>query len=187
MLAPGLAPRLRAGPRTLQPFVDAEAPVIEAGVRTGGDAAHLAVTARLDRARLSGTRAATVCAVIEVPLAARPADVRLAPLDSPSALAGRWLRGEQPGMLVAARGLRVSAGARAFVVRSPGVSDWTLAPDLRQPGVTWLQGLVVAESDRCEVAGGDTLTLPFAELYPGEPRTLDVSLDLGWGPAARSK
>ena len=187
VLAPGLAPRLRAGPQTLQPFIAADAAPLEAPVHAGGDASHLAITARLNRARLPGTRESIVCAVLEVPLRARAEDVRLAPLDSPSALAGHWLRGAPPGTVVAARGLRVSVGARTIRVRSPLISSWSLATDPRMPGVAWLQGLVARESDRCEVDPYTTLTLPFAELYPGEPQTLDVSLELTWGGSPQAR
>jgi hypothetical protein len=80
--------------------------------------------------------------------------------------------------------VRPATGGRAFVVRSPEVSSRMLAPDPGRPGVTWLQGLVARESDRCEVTRSATLTLPFVDLYPGEPRTIDVSLDLGWASAS---
>ena len=182
VLAPGLEPRLRAGPEVVQPFVADAAPVVDAAVVAGGDSAHYSVAARVERASLPGVRDGIVCSVIELPLRAPLADVHLAPVDSPSALSGRWLRGAPPPMLTAARGLRVQVGTRALTLRSPCVECWTLWSEPQAPGVTWLQGLVSRETDRCEVGPQEVQYLPFGALYPGEPPALDVRVDVTWAP-----
>ena len=51
-------------------------------------------------------------------------------------------------------------------------------PDRNEPETTWLQGLVVAQSELCELRGGDSRVFPYSVLYSGEPAILDIDVVL---------
>jgi hypothetical protein len=61
-------------------------------------------------------------------------------------------------------------GARVFV--------YTLVPDGRRPNVTWLQVLLIRQSTLCELKGKKTVTLPYQVFYPGEPKVLEVTVEV---------
>lgn len=172
--------RVRAGPTQLGPFLGADVPswgdppVVECRGRS------LVAKVRIDRGRIPGTDKGNVYVTLELPLQAGRPMLRIAPLDSPSALAGRWLRGEPWDRVVAPEGLRVTGAAHPLRVSSPLAFTYTLAADPKTPGLTWLQVLLIKQSDLCELKDGTKKVLPFADLYPGEPAVLDtwVQVDL---------
>ncbi len=172
LLAPDRTMRMRIGPGRIAPFIPANAPELAVPVQTGTRNGHLAVRAQLDRRSVGDGRV-----VIEVPLRGGLAGFRLAPEESPDAIAGRWLAGEPP-FVVAPRGLRVIASEFSLIVRSPLVFAWTLTADQRDPNVSWLQGLVVWQSTTCTLEGGRKVSLPFEVLNPGEPPELTVQVEI---------
>ncbi|MCH8242107.1 MAG: hypothetical protein IH897_05785, partial [Planctomycetes bacterium] len=172
LLAPDRAVRMRAGPLRISPFIPANAPELAVPVHVGTRNGRLAVRARLDRRSIADGRV-----VIEVPLRGSVADFRLAPEESPDAIAGRWLAGEPP-FVIAPRGLRVIGTGFSLTVTSPVVFTWTLTADQLDPNVTWLQGLVVWQSTTCTLEGGRRVPLPFEVLNPGEPAQLTVQIEI---------
>jgi len=107
--------------------------------------------------------------VIEVPLRGAAKDFHLAPEASPDAIAGRWLTGE-PAFVVAPDSLRVIGSLFSLSVKSATVISWTLVRDEHNPDVTWLQGLVVIQTNTCILNGERRFAFPFEALYPGEPK-----------------
>ena len=172
LLAPGRAVRMRAGPSRISPFIPANAPELAVPVEAGTRNGRLALRARLNRRSIADGRV-----VIEVPLRGNLTDFRLAPEESPDAIAGRWLAGEPP-FIVAPRGLRVIASGLSLTVTSPVVFTWTLTADQLDPNVTWLQGLVVWQSTTCTLEGGRRVPLAFEVLNPGEPAQLTVQIEI---------
>ncbi len=172
------AVRLRAGQNLIQPFVGEDAPVSDALLEVGADMTRFIAKARIDRSRIPGSDLKNVAVVMEFPLRAPADKLRVAPEGSPSALAGRWLLGEPPPQVVAPEGLRVIGLAHALRVRSPEVFVYTLVPDRGRADITWLQALLVRQSTLCEFRGKKTKAVPFEVLYPGEPKVLDVTVEL---------
>ena len=172
LLAPDRAVRMRAGPPRIAPFIPANAPELAVPVHVGTRNGRLAVRARLDRRNIADGRV-----VIEVPLRGSVADFRLAPEESPDAIAGRWLAGEPP-FVIAPQGLRVIGTGFSLTVTSPVVFTWMLTADQLDPNVTWLQGLVVWQSTTCTLESGRRVPLPFEVLNPGEPSQLTVQVEI---------
>lgn len=172
VIAPEFAVRVRSGPVFITPFVRAEAPVLGVAIRTGERLGHFAMRTVIDRRTLGDGQV-----VIEVPLRGPSRDFRLASAASPDAIAGRWLVGE-PGFVIAPDSVRVIGSQFSLNVTSATVSSWTLVRDEQNPDVTWLQGLVILQSNACILDGGRRFPLPFDALYPGEPPSLVVQLDI---------
>lgn len=172
VIASGLAVRLRSGSPFITPFVRAEAPVLAVAIKSGERFGHFAVRTVIDRRTLAEGQV-----VIEVPLRGALRNFRLAPEASPDAIAGRWLAGE-PGFIVAPNSLRVIGSQFSLNVTSATVFSWTLVRDEQDPDVTWLQGLVAIQSNACILDGGRRLPVPFEALYPGEPASLVVQLEI---------
>lgn len=178
ILSQPAAVRLREGQNLIQPFVEDDAPVSDAPLKVCADMARFVAQARIDRSRIPGSDLKNVAVVMEFPLRAPAHKLSLAPEGSPSTLAGRWLLGEPPPQIVAPEGLRVIGLAQALRVHSPEVFVYTLVPDRGRADITWLQALLVRQSTRCEFKGKKTKALPFEVLYPGEPKVLDVTVEL---------
>ncbi len=176
IIASGFAVRLRSGASAVTPFVGADAPVLAVAIKTGDRAGHFAVRTVIDRRTLADGNV-----VIEVPLRGPSRDFRLAPEASPDGIAGRWLAGEPP-FVVAPGSLRVIGSRFSLKVTSAVVFSWTLTRDEHNPDVTWLQGLVVRQSNACILDSGRRLPLPFDALHPGEPANLVVQLDVSVVP-----
>lgn len=172
VIASGLAVRLRSGSAFITPFVRADAPVLAVAIKSGERFGHFAVRTVIDRRTLAEGQV-----VIEVPLRGAIRNFRLAPAASPDAIAGRWLAGE-PGFVVAPDSLRVIGSQFSLNVTSATVFSWTLVRDEQDPDVTWLQGLVAIQSNACILSGGWRLPLPFEALYPGEPASLVIQLEI---------
>jgi hypothetical protein len=172
--------RVRAGPVQIAPFIADDAPSWGGPPEVECVARHLVARVRIDRNRIPGVDKGNVRVTLELPLRAAKAALRLAPLDSPSALAGEWLCGAPPDLVVAPEGLRVMGAAHPFSVTSPLAFSYTLVADPVTPGLTWLQVLLVWQNNLCELKDGSKKVLPFADLYPGEPAVLDtwVQVDL---------
>jgi hypothetical protein len=166
--------RVRAGPAQIAPFLADDAPLWGDAPAVELDALHLVARVRIDRDRIPGTDKGNIRVTLELPLRAAPAALRIAPLGSPSALAGTWLLGAPPDFVVAPEGLLVTGAAHPFTVTSPLAFSYALAADPATPGLTWLQVLLVWQNNYCELKDGTKKVLPFADLYPGEPKILDV-------------
>jgi hypothetical protein len=166
--------RVRAGPVQLGPFLGADAPPWGAPPVVECRGRSLVAKVRIDRGRIPGTDKGNVYVTLEVPLRAGRAVLRIAPLDSPSALAGRWLRGAPWDRVVAPEGLRVTGAAHSLRISSPLAFTYALAADPKTPGLTWLQVLLIKQDSLCELKDGTKKVLPFADLYPGEPAVLDM-------------
>ena len=166
------AVRLRTGSPFIAPFVGADAPVLAVAIKTGERFDHFAVRTVIDRLKLADGQA-----VIEVPLRGAVKDFHLAPEASPDAIAGRWLTGE-PAFVVAPDSLRVIGSLFSLSVKSATVLSWTLVRDEHNPDVTWLQGLVVIQTNSCILNGERRFAFPFEALYPGEPSNLVIQLEI---------
>jgi hypothetical protein len=178
-MVPGDPPaRLRAGKLLFEPFIPDDAPVFGAPLAWGADATRLRVQTRVDRRRVPLSDSMLVAVVLEIPLRAPASQLRIADAGSASALAGYYLRDEPPRAVVAPEGVRILGLARPLRVRSSIAFVYTLAPDRRDPGLTWLQCLVVKQGELCELKGGRSEVLPLEQLYPGEPVELDVAVEL---------
>ena len=180
VLASGAKPaRVRVGPRFVGPFVLGNGRELEIPVEFSADEEHLVLHTRLDRTAIPGTADGAVYVVLEIPFRARREDLRLAPEGSPSALVGEWLREGPPnGIVIGPDGVRLIGLPLQIKVTSPVVLSWTLVPDREEPATTWLQGLLVAQSELCELKGGEKVVFPYSVLYPGEPAILDVGVVL---------
>ncbi|MGH7583276.1 MAG: hypothetical protein ACREL5_08645 [Gemmatimonadales bacterium] len=175
---PGVA-RVRAGPAFLYPFVADTAAVANVPVGVAADDSRLLVRTVIDRALLERSLGPRYQAVIEITLRAPMSSVKLAPLDSPDAIAGRWLLGSPWQKVIAPSGVRVAGPGWAFTAHSPLLIAWTLTRDPTDPSLTRLQALAVVNAVRGVVAGG-ALQLPIPQMYPGEPvaPTFELELDL---------
>jgi Glycosyl hydrolases family 38 N-terminal domain len=174
VLADSARIRVRVGPGQLVPFIPERAPVWEVPLTVRTQGRRLVASAHIDRGAIPGADSAMTFVTLEIPLRAPRGRLRTAPENSPSALAGKWLRGEPPPFVVAPEGLRVSGLAHALSVASPLAFTYTLVPDRARDDVTWLQVLLLWQDARCELKGGITQSLTFPELYPGEPQVLDM-------------
>jgi hypothetical protein len=179
--------RVRVGPGQLAPFLPADAPPLDVPLTVETHGPRLSARLRVDRTRLPGADSRITYVVMELPLRAGKDRLRVAPEGSPSALAGRWLRGAPPDVLVAPEGLRVMGLARPLRVSSPLAFSYTLVRDAADAGLTWFQVLLVRQCDLCELKDGTKKVLPFRDLYPGEPDVLDtwVEAELLTGGAGR--
>ena len=166
--------RVRAGPAQIAPFLADDAPPWGGPPEVECGARRLVARVRIDRTRIPGTDKGNVRVTLELPLKAAKNALRIAPLDSPSALAGKWLLGAPPDLVVAPEGVLVTGAAHPFSVTSPLAFSYTLAADPATPGLTWLQVLLVWQNNFCELKDGSKKVLPFADLYPGEPAVLDT-------------
>jgi hypothetical protein len=169
---PGI--RVRVGPGQLAPFLFDNAPPLDVPMTIEAHGPRLTVRLRIDRAGLPGADSRITYVVLELPLRAAKDRLRIAPEGSPSALAGRWLRGAPPDVVVAPEGLRVMGSARPLRVSSPLAFSYTLVQDPADAKLTWLQVLLVRQCDLCELKDGTKKVLPFQDLYPGEPSVLDT-------------
>ncbi|MCC6740901.1 MAG: hypothetical protein IT452_17810 [Planctomycetia bacterium] len=163
--------RLRAGQAWLGPFVVATAPEFPAESYYCMNLASYTFFARIDRA---GLGAGSEALVVEIPLRAAAKDVRLAPLDSPDAVEGRWLRGEPPSFVVAPRGLSVQGTAHPLRVFADIVFSWCVVPDPDDAKACRLQGLVIRQGRQCEFKDSGPKVLGHEELFPGEPQQADL-------------
>ncbi len=170
--------RLRAGRFWLGPFVLTDAPELATPIEWGVEDSRLVLSTTIDRAKLSDEDGAGVAVVLEVPLLVDPRVVRLAPSGSRSAMEGKWLRGGPPPFVVAAGEMAVLGLPKRLRVRSPILFSWTVIADKADPRRAWLQGLVLRQSTLCVLKGGEKKTLPFEELYPGEPSTLSIEVEI---------
>lgn len=174
MLAAGLpSARLRLTHAAFPPFALDDGTPYPGSLTVGAAGDTLVARVRLDRTELPDGSV-----VIEFPLAAPPGRLRLAPSNSPDALAGKWLLGRPPAVIIAPDGARLTGLAHPLRIQSDLVFAWALVPDPVRPEVTWLQGLVVRQAIRCRLADGTVRDLPFAMLHPGEPARLDLGITL---------
>ena len=165
--------RLRFAPRGSFPSDPGGASLPQADVRIGAARNRIAVRVRLDRRQLHDG-----VVTLQVPLRLPPGGLRLAPVGSADAAAGRWLLGTPPDPVIAPLGLVVLGYPRALRVRSPLVFAWSLRRDPTEPGIAWLSGLVVWQSIFCRFEDGTQRELPFVLFYPGEPAVLDVGVEM---------
>jgi hypothetical protein len=166
--------RVRVGPGQIAPFLSDDAPAWDLPLTVDTSGRHLVARVRIDRGKIPGTDKVNTYVTLELPLRAGRDTLRIAPEDSPSALAGRWLRGSPPDLVVAPEGLRVTGTAYPLRVSSPLAFSYTLAPDPKTAGLTWLQVLLVWQNNLCELKDGSRKILAFKDLYPGEPEILDI-------------
>jgi hypothetical protein len=134
----------------------------------------LVARVRIDRLKIPGAESGNTFVTLDLPLRARAERLRLAAEDSPSALAGKWLRGAPPAVVVAPEGLRVTGLSHPLRVASPLAFSYTLEPDPTRADLTWLQVLLVRQNTKCELKDGIAKVLPFKDLYPGEPEVLNT-------------
>ena len=173
------AARIRVGgPGFLHPMIDDAAAVVATPMAVTADATRMLVHVRLDRAPLEALEGPRrFGAVIEIRLNVRPDQVKLAPEDSPAAIAGRWLLGTPPATVIAPGGVRVTGPGLSLRAYGPLILGWSLARDASNPAVTWLQGL--AFIDALEgVTDAGKWRRPFAEMYPGEPAAVDYEIEV---------
>ena len=173
------AARLRVGgPGFLHPMIDQTAAVVPVPMAVTADTRRMLVHVRLDRGRLEALQGPSrFGAVIEIRLNFRPDQLRLAPEDSPAAIAGRWLLGKPPETVIAPDGVRVTGPGMSLQARGPLIIGWSLARDPKDPAITWLQGL--AFIDALEgVTDVGKFRRPFAEMYPGEPAVVDYDIEV---------
>jgi hypothetical protein len=178
VLADSARIRVRVGPGQLVPFISERAPVWNAPLTVRTQGRRLVASAHIDRGAIPGADSAMTFVTLEIPLRAPRGRLRIAPENSPSALAGTWLRGQPPPFVVAPEGLRVSGLAHALSVVSPLAFTYTLVPDRARDDITWLQVLLLWQEGRCGLKGGITRSLPFQDLYPGEPQVLDMWVEV---------
>lgn len=178
VLADSAVIRLRAGPGQIAPFIPDYAPFLDVPLLVKTYGSLLVARARIDRGTLPGADTGNTFVTLEFPLKARRDRLQIAAEDSRSALAGRWLRGAPPAVVVAPEGLRVTGLPHTLRVASPLAFSYTLAPDPTNPTVTWLQVLLVRQDTKCTLKGGVTKVLPFKILYPGEPDVLDTWVEV---------
>ena len=171
-LVSGRSVRFRTGPLGIAPFVNADAPEIDASVSVGSRLGRLAVRASVDRRKVADA----FKIVIEVPIRGNRKGFRLAPEGSDDAIANRWLAGEPP-FVIAPHGVRVIGSEFSVSIVSPLILAWTLEPDLNDSQVTWLQGLVAWQATACD-DHGKKKPLPFETLNPGEPAILPVQVEI---------
>ena len=136
------------------------------------------VHVRLARAHLEALQGGRrFGAVIEIRLNFRPDQLKLAPEDSPAAIAGRWLLGKPPETVIAPDGVRVTGPGLSLRARGPLIIGWSLARDPKNPAITWLQGLAFIDALEGTTDAGK-FRRPFAEMYPGEPATVDYDIEV---------
>lgn len=170
--------RVRAGPAFMYPFVSDSAAVAAIPVTVAADARRLVIHTAINRVQLERRLGARYQAVVEVTLHAPIAVLTLAPENSPSGRAGRWLMGTPAEAVVAPEGVRITGPGWAIRARGPLLIGWTLRTDPGNPAVTRLQALAVVHAVEGVVTGGQKLRLPFAEMYPGEPPMPAFDLEL---------
>jgi len=178
VLADSAGIRVRVGPGQIAPFIPGDAPSLDVPLMVETHGFRLVVRARIDRRKIPGADSGNTYVTLELPLRARADRLRIAAEDSPSALAGKWLRGVAPAVVVAPEGLRVTGLPRSLRVASPLAFSYTLAPDPIRANLTWLQVLLVWQNTKCTLKGGITKVLPFRDLYPGEPEVLDTWVEV---------
>ncbi len=165
------AARVRVGPGFPHRDVSDSLLTVDAPVTVRAAPGTLLVRTRLVRSAMATRFGPVFRAVVELRLEAPPSAVHLAPLDSPDALAGRWLLGAEPATVIAPGGVRVTGNGWAFDVSGPLPIAWSIAADPRNPAISWLQVLAFEEADEGPARGG-LIRAPFSALYPGEPDTL---------------
>jgi len=170
--------RVRVGAGQIAPFIAGDAPSWDVPLMVETHGSRLVVCARIDRRKIPGVDTGNTYVTLELPLRARADRLRIAAEDSPSALAGKWLRGGPPAVVVAPEGLRVTGLPRPLRVASPLAFSYTLAPDSIHADLTWLQVLLVWQNTKCTLKGGVTKVLPFKDLFPGEPEVLDTWVEV---------
>ena len=170
--------RVRVGPGQIAPFIPDGASSLDVPLSVETHGSHMVARVRIDRRKIPGSDTGNTYVTLELPLWARADRVRIAPEDSPSALAGKWLRGAPPAVVVAPEGLRVIGLLRPLRVASPLAFSYTLAPDPIRADLTWLQVLLVWQNMKCTLKGGVAKVLPFKDLYPGEPEVLDTWVEV---------
>ncbi len=168
------AARVRVGPGFPHRDVEDSMVTLDVPVTVRADAGTLVVRTRLVRSQLAQRFGPTFRAVVELRLAAPFGALQLAPLDSPDAVAGRWLLGAAPVTVIAPGGVRVADTAWSIDVSGPVAMAWSLVPGGHESGESWLQVLAFEEADEGPAQGG-VIRAPFAALYPGEPDTLDFA------------
>ena len=175
---PASGVRIRAGQGFLHPIIDDAAPILPVATSVTGDERRMLVHARLDRAQIEARAGPhRFNTVIEIRLKASAASLRLAPEDSPSAQAGRWLLGAPQAIVIAPEAVRVTGPGMSLRVHAPLMLAWSLVRDQTDPSVTWLQGLAFVDVNEGRVQGG-MLQRSFAMLYPGEPVVVDFDIEL---------
>lgn len=173
------AARIRVGgPGFLHPMIDDGAAIVAVPMGVTADVNRMLVHVQLDRAQLEAIQGPRrFGAVIEIRMNFRPDQLKLAPENSPAAIAGRWLLGKPPESVIAPDGVRVTGPGLSLRARGPLIIGWSLARDPRNPGVTWLQGLAFIDALEGMTDVG-AFRRPFAELYPGEPATVDYEIEV---------
>lgn len=174
LLADPAGIRVRVGPAELAPFIPRDAPSWDAPLTVETRGPWLVARVRIDRLKIPGAESGNTFVTLDLPLRARAERLRLAAEDSPSALAGKWLRGAPPAVVVAPEGLRVTGLSHPLRVASPLAFSYTLEPDPTRADLTWLQVLLVRQNTKCELKDGIAKVLPFKDLYPGEPEVLNT-------------
>jgi hypothetical protein len=169
-------PRVRCGRGWLGPFVVSEAPELPARASCGINRTEYGCDLTLARRDLPGHERGAVSVVIEFPLKAAAKALRIAPERSAPGRAGAWLRGAPPSCVVAPAGLRLTGLAVPMRVTSPVVFSWCLVPDKDDENLTWLQGNLLGQSTSCIFKGKTPGTLPWDDVYPGEPDSLRVQV-----------
>lgn len=170
--------RIRAGQGWLGPFVVNTAAAVDADSLYCMNQTVYTVHALFHRDSIKTVADQTI--VIEINLRGEAKDLKLAPLDSPDAVGGQWLRGEPPGFVVAPRGIRVTGTKHPIDVTCDLVQCWTV--EKGKDGTCWLQGLLARQGRQCEFKGGVAGVLDWDAIYIGEPTTLDVFIHVELAP-----
>jgi hypothetical protein len=168
--------RIRCGRYATTPFTDASAKPLATRLSYGVDGKTITGIVHVDRKHLPGADAGDVAVVLEIPLKAPIAKLRIAPVESPEGRRDKWLRA--PQFIIGADGLRVTGLAHSLTIRSPLIFSWVLVADPRDPMITWLQGMVTRQTLLCKLKDGTTTVLPFEAWFPGEPAELDAGVEI---------
>jgi hypothetical protein len=172
------AARVRAGPAFIYPFVSDSAAIAPVPITVSADERRLLIHTTIDRVQLEQRLGARYQAVIEVTLHAPIGTIKIAPANSPSGRAGRWLLGVAAQRIVAPEGVRITGPGWTINAHGPLLLGWTLRADPDNHALTRLQALAVVHAVEGTVDGGRKMRLPFAEMYPGEPAVPAFDLEL---------
>lgn len=177
------AARVRSGgPGFLGVLLPADAPVSQVPITIRASPSQLLVHTRLDHDALERLHGARFSTVIEVRLDLPYDSLRIAPANVPSAIAGHWLLGSPPRLIVSPDGVRVRGPGLDLFAHGPLILGWNLQRDPRDPRVTWLQALAFIHAVEGDTPAGK-LRRPFSVMYPGEPTIVDFDLLLERGGA----
>jgi hypothetical protein len=168
--------RVRRGNWPGNYFIGDDGPEWKEPLKFGIEGNRVAGSIHLDRRAIPGSDRGNVGVVVEIPLRAPSAKLRIAPEGSPRGIRGQWL--QRPTFITAPDGVRVSGLPRELTVRSPLVFSWALIPDKSDPNLTWLQGMIVRQTQFLQLKGGGTKVLPFEAWFPGEPAVIDVGVEM---------